>query len=54
MSANYKAPRSTDLSILISPLDTVAYLLNARIVEPEQEPLLGKGSEITLVSGQLP
>jgi hypothetical protein len=32
----------------------VAYLLNARTVEPEKQPLLENGSETTLISRQRP
>jgi hypothetical protein len=38
--------------IIISCRNTVAYLLKARTVEPEKQPLLANGSETTFFSRQ--
>jgi hypothetical protein len=38
--------------IVFYAICTVAYLLKARIVEPEKQPLLASGSETTFVSSQ--
>jgi hypothetical protein len=35
-------------------INIVAYLLKAKTVEPEKQPLLGNGSETTFVSGKRP
>jgi hypothetical protein len=42
------------LQILYVSENTVVYLLKARTVEPEKQPLLANGSETTFVSRQTP
>jgi hypothetical protein len=43
MSLSYQKPKSARLASAYTNENTVAYLLKARIVEPEKQPLIGKG-----------